>query len=265
MESDGGSGQCMRACEKKNALSLRPYSVAGNSQRGRGTRVYSYEKVLCVSTTAKSTPPYGDCVSTTKDVCVYACLQPKEPKFGLLFAGHQQSASVWPSWKQNAPSMGLAGLPQHRSSIHKRLLMAKVPAMDIGDRSSHLAFSPLASYLKAGKNGGGQVSMQGQWKQQGILSIQDTEDAPSRHINRQHGLTVQTATSPHHQFPSVGYTLYLEQKTLHHKPWRGAKGRGEEVRASWPPHEIAVRGARVHRMEEKQKRTMMMKRKKTKR
>ncbi|UKZ90651.1 uncharacterized protein TrAFT101_005655 [Trichoderma asperellum] len=69
--------------------------------------------------------------------------------------------------------------------------------------------------------------MQGQWKQQGILSIQDTEDAPSRHSNRQHGLTVQTATSPHHQFPSVGFALCLEQKTLHHKPWRGQK---EEAR-----------------------------------
>lgn len=114
--------------------------------------------------------------------------------------------------------------------------------METRDRSSHLAFSPLAGHSEAGKNGGGQVSMQGRWKQQGILSIQGSEDAPGRHCNRQHGLAVHTATSPHHQFPTVGFALCLEQKQLHHKPWRGAKRRGQEVGASWPQHEIAVRG-----------------------
>lgn len=99
--------------------------------------------------------------------------------------------------------------------------------METRDRSSHLAFSPLADHRDAGKNGGGQVSMQGRWKQQGLLSIQSSEDAPSRHCNRQHGLAVHTATSPHHQFPTVGFALCLDKKQLHHKPWRGQK---EEAR-----------------------------------
>ncbi|KAL7902072.1 hypothetical protein HDV63DRAFT_62566 [Trichoderma sp. SZMC 28014] len=75
-------------------------------------------------------------------------------------------------------------------------------------------------------------------------------------------LAVHTATSPHHQFPTVGFALCLDKKQLHHKPWRGAKRRGEEVRASWPQPEIAVRGHAsadgAHNGEVKQRRRQMV-------
>ncbi|PNP46274.1 hypothetical protein TGAMA5MH_02309 [Trichoderma gamsii] len=114
--------------------------------------------------------------------------------------------------------------------------------METRDRSSHLAFSPLAGHRKAGKNGGGQVSMQGRWKQQGILSIQGSEDAPSRHLQQATRPGRPYRDEPTPPVPNCRVRALPGAEAAASQTLEGAKRRGEEVRASWPQHEIAVRG-----------------------